>query len=199
MGGGGSWKRHMEGRGWLKTSEYRQMGERGIKLLKKPSYYNWTSLTRKRIDVWKLFFIECNINLRFNQLDQGIKSTNKNAKLCTARSLILRLKIQAQILVIYEIFSKISQVDDDDPTLADHLTYSRWSNFFLFFFNFFLTKRTDILGKSIDWSFWDCMHIDFLGPIAEDAPPKGYFWTAHSERVTFPVTFEAKTTVTFKM
>jgi len=31
-------KRHMGEGGWLKTSEYRHMGERGLKLLKEPSY-----------------------------------------------------------------------------------------------------------------------------------------------------------------
>jgi len=30
------------GGGWLKTSEYRHKGERGLKLLKKPSYDIWT-------------------------------------------------------------------------------------------------------------------------------------------------------------
>jgi len=39
---GVGWKRHMGGRGWLKTSEYRHIGERGLKLLKKPSYDIWT-------------------------------------------------------------------------------------------------------------------------------------------------------------
>jgi len=35
-----------EGEGWLKTSEYRHLEGRGLKLLKKPSYDIWTFRTR---------------------------------------------------------------------------------------------------------------------------------------------------------
>jgi len=43
VGEGVGRKRHMGGGDWLKTSEYRHVRRRTLKLLKKPSYDIWTS------------------------------------------------------------------------------------------------------------------------------------------------------------